>query len=389
MSKKYDLFVLPSYEYYATYSGTKYLLNRLAELGVSFHVLLRIDSKNRNRYDEFFYPIRFFTWWNGSWPKWKRFLSLIAYRFLIFKNLLCAKKVLLCDSLYLPEVAWMKKFRPSLKIIHFCQELQTVEDYPNSRPAKFAMKYARIADMVIDVDPHRAEIRQTYYNLPVRPLCLYNTIPSYLQACATKGALWDLLGIVKPQCPIILYAGGCGVEKPFIRLIEAFAGVKQKAFFVAFLSASDSVYKDAVMEANQKLEKDSFIIHKGVAHKIILSLLTDADVGIVDYPFSAEPSLNSKYCAPTKFYEYMSAGLALVTSNNITLTSIVEPNQIGACAKDDSIPALSKALDAVCMDCEQLHQMRVRSAELFAKKYNYETINYSTIDQIASAITAL
>ncbi len=372
------LLVIPSQEFSTAYSGTRYLLSELHKRGVDVTVFLRIPPEKCVQYDSLPFHIDFFTWWSPNWPKWKRVLSIVCYRMQVFMRLLRAKNVLLTESLYLPEVAFAKKVRPEMSFIQYCQELHIPEDYPNMWSAKQYGKYAKSADLVLDVESHRAQVRKDRFKLSSLPLVLLNTVPSGL--IKNSGSLSELVGCPVPHdLPIVLYAGGIGPEKPFSRVVNAISAQKGKCFFVAFCATIPELLKDAKKQAAKKLNPDSYIISGGVSHQKLIQAMHEADIGMVDYSYSLEQTVNQKYCAPTKMYEYMAAGLAVVGSNNDSLRDVLESNYVGRCAVDDSDAAYAEALSCVIAD---YIQMKAHASSVFKEKYSYEKCCGPVVEEI-------
>jgi len=377
--------VIPSYEFFSMYGGTRNLLTRLSDLGIDVRVFVRIDPKNRPMYDGLSFGIDYYAWWSPSWPKWKRICSILFFRVIVCLKVLFADRVILIDSLYLPEVAWVKRIRPNLKVIQFCQELQIPSDYPHKREAKIYQRYAKVPDMVLDVDSFRANKRLEYFGLKKLPLVLLNTISAtcdtHKHGSLTLAAL-ARIDKLPVDVPIIIYAGGIGVEKPFSRLVDAVKAQSVRCFFLAFCSAPQALVKEAQQYAQEHLCGEMHRVCEGVKHADLLAVLNEADVGVVDYPYSWEKSWNQKYCAPTKLYEYMASGLAVVGSDNETLRSVIESNGAGCCAASDSTEDLGAALGKVIADPRALMQMKKNSRHAFLENYAYEKSCYPVIENV-------
>lgn len=373
-----QILVIPSQEFSTTYSGLRYLLSELYHRGIDVTVFLRIPPEKRMQYEELPFRIDCFTWWSPSWPKWRRVLSILCYRWRIVMRLLRAKTVLLTESLYLPEVAFVKKLRPKMRVIHYCQELHIPEEYPALWSARQYGKYAKLPDLVIDVEPHRAEVRKERFELIRTPLILRNTLPEAM--IRNTSSLSKILGVeIKHDLPIVLYAGGIGVEKPFSRIVNAVAAQKGECMLIAFCATTKELLNDARKEASLKLTPNSYIISEGVSHSKLIQALHDADIGLVDYSYSIEPTTNQKYCAPTKLYEYLAAGLAVVGSNNDSLRDIIESNHVGMCAVSDSDESYAEALSLVL---KEFKTMKAMAADVFRNKYSYEKVCLPIVDEI-------
>jgi glycosyltransferase involved in cell wall biosynthesis len=152
---------------------------------------------------------------------------------------------------------------------------------------------------------------------------------------------------------------------------------------LAFCATTQKRYDEALAYAGQKLKHGTYKIFKRVKRSDLLPVLSQADVGIVDYPYSLEKTWNQKFCAPTKLYEYLAAGLAVVGSDNDSLRKVVENNKAGVCAKSDSVESLASAIDEVLSSEVTLRIMKGNAKHVFGEKYSYEKCCYPVVAQIA------
>lgn len=372
------LLVIPSAEFATTYSGTRYLLTELSQRDIDVRVFLRIPPEKRGQYVAFPFKVSFFTWWSPKWPKGMRLLSIALYRGLVFLKALRARMVLTTESFYLPEIAWAKKLNRRLKVIDFCQELNLISETPKSAAARFYARYAKDVDLTIDVEPHRANLRQKAIGLKECPLVLLNTVPLSLVTC--NESLSNLADTELPKdCPIVLYAGGISTEKPFSRIISAVASQKNRCFLMAFCATTPELLLDAKRQAEQHLQPGSFCIHSGVSHRKILAAMHEANIGLVDYAVKVENTSNQRFCAPTKLYEYLAAGLAVVGSANESIRCVVESNDAGACAANDDDAELGVALGRVLLNYQK---MQVNARKAFEDKYAYEKCCVPVVEEI-------
>jgi len=368
-----QVLVIPGMGYLRTYAGTQYLIEELVDNHVAVEVLLRCGVSQAEEYRKFPYRI---TLWveDESAGLFKKRLSGIGFRmFMIFKAML-KKNILITESVWLRELALVKRIKPAIRAIQYCQELQLTTDYPDHKYARIYKRYARVPDIVIDVDPYRAMMREARAALPQTPFVLINTLPvKNILDKAPSGTLARLAGVTFPEgIPILLHAGGIGKEKPLERVIDAISLCREDVFFLAFCNGAEDDILRLVEYAKKKLVSGRFCIRRAVQRDLLMPSMSEADIGVVDYTYSVEPTLNQKYCAPTKLFEFMAYGLAVLGSNNESLREIVEGRGIGKCAKEDSIEALAEALSAILKDHGRIKNMKACGLDLFINEYSYE-----------------
>jgi len=136
---------------------------------------------------------------------------------------------------------------------------------------------------------------------------------------------------------VFLYQGylmrGRGVEL----LIEAFQNMQDDKNVIVFLgNGSLSEYvKD------HSANSDVIFHHDFVSGDILYEYTSSADIGI---SFIEDISLSDRYCLPNKLFEYMSAGLPVITSNLPDMKKFVQKHQIGLVAKDNTVEGFANVI---------------------------------------------
>lgn len=386
--RKPSLLVAAGIDFSLGCAGTQYLLDELSRwFAVEVYVLTQ--PRQAAWYAGLSYPCRVYPFWGTRWTKGPLRLMSKVFRLALFLKLLRARYVLATEATYLREAAWAKRLRGGRqRLAQFCQELYLPEEYPPGSPkgrwSETQKKYARVPDVVIDVDPFRAGIRREYYRLVHMPYVLRNTFPlAQMPPAAAPGELWRLTGIAPPSAdiPVLVHAGGIGPEKPLERVVDAVAALKRPVFLLAFCAASESQIRRVREYAAHKLGAERFWFRPPVPREALRARLWEADVGVVDYAFSMEPTLNQKYCAPTKLYEFMACGLAVLGSDNESIRGIVEREGCGVCARGDAPMDLARALEELLR--QDVAAMKAQARAAFAARYSYETCCADEVRRIA------
>ena len=381
--RREKLVVVAGVEFDRAYAGTQYLLERLDK---TFQVSLYVHANVRRRpwYARLPVACHILPYREPTWRSWHMRLTYRIFRLWVSARMLFARRVLITETGYLREAAWAKKIRgPRMVLAQFCQELILPEEYPLEYWPPIQKRLARVPDVVIDVDPFRAAFRKEYFGLERMPYVLRNTLPlSMVPSPAARGQLWKLAGIPPPPAgmPVLVHAGGLGHEKPFGRIVAAVAALGRPVFLLAFCAASDGKILEAREEAARKLKPGSFHLGPTVSREQLRASLWEADVGVIDYTFSVEPTVNQKYCAPTKLYEFMACGLAILGSNNESLRSVIEREGIGCCAAGDAPADLAAALGRL-LDSD-VEGMKRKARAIFAATYSFEAICESEVRRI-------
>ena len=389
-TRKDKLVAVAGTDFDRSYAGTLHLLERLgAEFEVEAYVFT--DVGRGDWYAHLPFTCHAFAWRGSVWDGGRLKLLSKLFRIIVGLRMLFARRVLITETAYLREAALAKKIKGNrLILVQFCQELALPEEYPHDRWPRVQKRWARVPDVVIDVDPLRAAARAEYYGLRQIPFVLRNTVAqAQMPPPAPAGSLWKLAGIAPPPpgLPVLVHAGGIAREKPFERIIDAAAALAEPVFLLAFCSASEAEIRRLRDYAAGKLRADRFHLHPAVARDALRASWWEADVGVVDYAFSVEPTLNQKFCAPTKLYEFMACGLAVLGSDNESLRGIVEREGCGVCARGDAPADLARALGELLRQDVAVLKARARAA--FAARYSYETACADEVRRIAAEMRRL
>ncbi|MDB2430130.1 hypothetical protein OAF99_02685 [Akkermansiaceae bacterium] len=378
-TKKDSLLVVAGTGFLRAYSGTLYLVQGLEREGWDCKVLVGANEADESDYREVGVTI-------VSLPLAGRFAGLLR-RAKVFWKLLCSRRVVLTENTYLLEAAFAKAIlRDQLKLVHFCQELQLKKDYPNLPRISLLNRVATFPDLVIDVEPNRARSRRKYLGLNHDPWVLPNTIPvDILPERAPKGGLCQLAECeISNDLPIVIHMGGIGAEKPLERLIMMSKLCSQSHFFLAFCNGTPKQVNDLSREAGEHLPANRFKICGPRKRADLLASAWEADVGVIDYSPSVEDTDNQRFCAPTKLYEFMASGLAVLGSDNLSLENIIEIEAFGQCAKEGSADSLALALGNILSDHQALLGMKERARQSFGSTHCYEKCGEPVVKKLSA-----
>lgn len=387
MNKDPRLLVVSGTNFLRAYSGIKYLCNSLTDGGIAVEAYAPIP---RNMIPELAgcrFPVHsLFAPWYGKIPR----LRIYLFRAQLFiKSLLDDDAIMFSELTFFRDAVMHKKLKPQLPFIHYCQELLTPEEFPESKETRFYERDTDCVDLTIDVDSNRAALRRTRFNLTREILVLPNTLPlSDLPPPAPVGTLSQLAGGNLPEgVPILIYIGGTHKGTGFDTIIKAVARVSRPLFFLGFCYGRKQEDVDLVRRAVEShLGSKRGRICNAVPRVALLSCLHEASAGLVYYPYTDAPSANQLYCAPTKVFEYIAVGLPVVASANPPLISLIEDNQLGVCAKDDSVAALHDAIECLLTSPKYQSDIRQRSQKLFAEQLCFEKVALPVVARVKSLL---
>ncbi|MBN2108337.1 MAG: hypothetical protein JW832_13005 [Deltaproteobacteria bacterium] len=294
----------------------------------------------------------------------------LALRFLFSSDVLVFEG----EAFFLVGVL-VKYLFPTRPFVNYCMEYLTVEEQPRfTRVLKRYERYADRPDLVLDVESHRAAARQYRYRLTKQPLVIPNTLPhSEVPPPAPRGSLAALAGAVFPTgVPVLVYAGGIHAGTGMEAVISALSCLSNPVCFLAFCNAEDQAVAHFRSRVEAVLGRRMTRILSSVPRFQLLSCIAEADAGLVYYPVSVEKSFNQRYCAPAKFFEYVSVGLPVVASSNPSLVDLIDHYGVGDYASDDTPEALTAVLESFMFDSARLRQCRQNAVRVFRSDLCYE-----------------
>jgi glycosyltransferase involved in cell wall biosynthesis len=256
-----------------------------------------------------------------------------------------------CNDLNaLPVGVIIKKFfNKKVKIVYDAHEFE-INDTPNESKYKIKIKYLiekfliKYADKVITVSDSIANEYAKMYNIS-KPALVLNTPP--YNKIEKKNIFRETLGI-KEEETIFLYQGGLSKGRGIEILLDTFKQIDDGKSVIVFMGYG--TLERLIQETSKGYSNIYF--HKAVLPEILLDYTSSADFGILFYENNC---LNHEYCSPNKMFEYLMAGIPVIVSNLYEMKRLVESNEIGTVAKENTPDGLKAAIEeAVKLDKEKL-----------------------------------
>jgi glycosyltransferase involved in cell wall biosynthesis len=105
--------------------------------------------------------------------------------------------------------------------------------------------------------------------------------------------------------------------------------------------------------------QDRVKIKEYVPHQELLSWTTSADIGLS--VFSRDISVNTRYCLPNKLFEYLMAGLPILTTQLEAVVELVRRYQVGREIDTMEPQVVASAINAILVDSAELARMRANA----------------------------
>lgn len=383
---KFDVIILSSTDFFKSYSGTEYFAKSLYSKGLKVCILCKNSDYNKENWEIQQIPIWSLPGFTKKFVKFSGLLFRVISVIFIFFN---TRILITTDLKYFREALLFKKYKKNSYFIHYNQELLTPEEHPNySKLLKIYEENIKFIDINIDSNIERSNVRKSRYKTTGHSFVLPNTLPFHeLPERAQKGELGKKSGINESDSrPIFLFMGGANKYSLPYQIINSFIKSNIDAWLIFFCHGSFDYIEELRRFCEISNYSDKVKILNAIPRKELLSIAWEASAGIVYYPYSIECTDNQKYCAPTKFYEYMALGIPIISSNNPTLSKVIDLNRLGVSAIDDSQEGLANCFRYIFNNKDLVDHIKENSPMLFQKGYSYEVLCDPVIEKIVQII---
>jgi glycosyltransferase involved in cell wall biosynthesis len=223
----------------------------------------------------------------------------------------------------------------------------------------------RCAAVIVTSPLHAREICNRYR---VPAVTLVRNVPQY-QAVQKTDRLREHLGL-SPQTRIALYQGNIQSDRSLDRLIRE----------ARFLEPGNVIIMMGQSIGPTVTELQSLITCEGVADRVkiippvpyeeLLEWTASADIGLIVH--LPNFSLNIQTLLPNKLFEYLMAGLPMLTTELGAVVDIVKSYDVGQIVTSVKPGAIGAAINAMLADDTALHRMSQNAVEAAKNEFNWE-----------------
>ena len=113
---------------------------------------------------------------------------------------------------------------------------------------------------------------------------------------------------------------------------------------------------------------DKVSFKEPVSPQNLIKYASKADIGLILYKNN---SLNNKYCLPNKLFEYMHAGLAIISNNLVEIKNLVEKNKVGLILNNLEPENIAYTINNLAKNKNKLVKYKKNSILISKNKYNW------------------
>ncbi len=231
----------------------------------------------------------------------------------------------------------------------------------------------RCAGIITVSPPIVEELRNRY---GVSEVALIRNVPEY-RAVQKSDHLRQALGL-KPEVRIALYQGYLQPNRGLDRLICA----------AAFLAPDTVIVMMGKNRGTTQAQLEALIASEGVADRVkiipsvpyaeLLDWTASADIGL--NVASPDYSLNVRYFLPNKLFEYLMAGLPVLTSSLEAMVDVINTYDVGQVLPSLVPAGIGEAINKMLADPTGLARKRSNALEAARKEFYWEKESSRLID---------
>ncbi len=214
------------------------------------------------------------------------------------------------------------------------------------------------------------EIYKLYHTSEVT---LVRNVPGY--KVVQKGdRLRQFLG-VSPEIRIALYQGQLESDRQLDTLIRAARFLDQDIAIVMMGNGPKEILLQLETLIGSEKVASSVKIIPAVPYTQLLDWTASADIGLIIY--SPDYSLNVQMCLPNKFFEYLMAGLPVLSSQLLVVAGLIHDYEVGQIVTSLEPAVVGKAISRMLTDqveLDRMHHNALKASQDFCWKKEKEQL---------------
>lgn len=220
---------------------------------------------------------------------------------------------------------------------------------------KIEQEHIACCDVVITVNQSIAKILEDIYGIPEVKV-IYNSAQkiNVLPQEPQKEKLFHHLYNLPHGKKIVLYQGNIVSNRNIETLIMAMSKLKSPNIILVILGEGPLQIKLERIVRAKKLSHCCYF-HPMVAQDELLKYTASADAGIIPYLATC---LNHYYCTPNKLFEFIAAGLPIISSDLPEIRKIIIEHNIGLVGKMDSSEDIAMLIESFFMNETHIQMWR-------------------------------
>jgi glycosyltransferase involved in cell wall biosynthesis len=227
---------------------------------------------------------------------------------------------------------------------------------------------ARMAPYCVGIITVSQPIAQEIHSLYQGPeVTVIRNIPMY-RTVQRSDRLREYLGL-SPETRIALFQGAFNPDRELDRLVRSATFLDPDIVIVMMGNGPKAIQLplEALVESEQVAERVKII--PPVPYEELLDWTASADIGLIIY--SPDYSPNIRMCLPNKFFEYLMAGLPILSSQLDVVADLSRTYDVGQVVSSLTPTDIAAAINTMLADPVALDGMRRNALESARRVFNW------------------
>jgi glycosyltransferase involved in cell wall biosynthesis len=225
----------------------------------------------------------------------------------------------------------------------------------------------------IGASPFYEQVLRERYHLS--KVTLLRNVPPY-QLVEKSDLLRQRLGL-NPSVRIALYQGNIQPDRRLDILVKAAAFLEENIVVVMLGRGVEPTISEIKEQIESEGLADRVKILAPVPYEELLDWTSSADIGLTLIP--PDGTLNMRTCLPNKLFEYLMAGLPVLTSPMDAVAPLVTSYDVGQVALSLAPADLGAAINTILRDTTVLARMHRNALNAAQSEFNWEKESFSLL----------
>lgn len=218
----------------------------------------------------------------------------------------------------------------------------------------------------IGASPYYEQVLRERYHL-TEVILLRNVAP--FQLVEKSDLLRQRLGL-DPSVRIVLYQGNIQPDRRLDILVRATAFLEENVVVVMMGQEVEPTISEIKALIAREGLTDRVKILPPVPYEELLNWTASADIGLTI--FSPDYSLSIRFTLPNKLFEYLMAGLPILSSQLDAIAEVLKTYDVGRIVPSLTPEEIGVAINAMLADQESLQRMRQNALQVARSEFNWE-----------------
>lgn len=273
-------------------------------------------------------------------------------------------------------VAWLRRKPVIFEAYELLLSDPAVKRWPLLRALAIRVLRWMLSDGVVIITPSPGAIQPLRELYQVPDIVVLRNVPVY-RTVAKTDRLQMHLGLPSGT-RIALYQGIFQGNRRLDILVRAARFLEQGNVIVLMgqdLEGTRGALENLIAEEGVS---DKIKLLPPVPYEELLDWTASAELGLI--LFSPDYSLNIRYCLPNKFFEYLMAGLPVLSSSLDILQEIISTHDVGQVVSSLAPEDVGTAINALLADRAALARMSQNALRVAQEEFNWDKEKLALID---------